>query len=353
MATIRKRGSKYQVQVRRKGFDTQVRTFHLLKDAQEWARLQETLADRQELPTNRKALEGVTLGDLVERYRDEVLPRMRGGKNETINLNAFLRHPICSRSLAALDTKDFAKYRDDKLGSVTPKSLQRILSPIKHLLNIARDEWGYPIKENPLDRLRLKATDNKRERRLHPGELEALLLCASGMEKRKGRGHTNRARNPYVIFVVEFALETAMRRGEILSLRWADVDLERQSATVLETKNGYSRTIPLTRKAVELLEKAKAIAVQANETEPSRTARIFPLSPNGFRLAWERLVRRAEISDLHFHDLRHEAISRLFERGLTAPEVASISGHRDMRMLFRYAHANQAALRAKLEPELA
>tara|TARA_R100000365_G_C2746816_1_gene76258 strand:- start:4013 stop:5101 length:1089 start_codon:yes stop_codon:yes gene_type:complete len=348
MATIRKRGNKYQAQVRRKGFDTQVRTFHLLKDAQEWARLQETLADRHELPTNKKALEGVTLGKLVERYRDEVLPRMKGGTNETINLNAILRHPICKKSLAELGTKDFAKFRDDKLQTVTAKSLQRILSPIKHLLNMAKDEWGYPLRENPLDRLRLKTTDNKRERRLRPGEIDQLLLCAAGKEKREGRGHTNRKRNPYVIVIVEFALETALRRGEILALRWADVDIERQSATVQESKNGYSRTIPLTPKAIDLVNRAKAIAMGDGDKEPDLSASIFPLTPNGFRLAWERLVKRAKITDLHFHDLRHEAISRLFEKGLTVPEVASISGHRDARMLFRYAHANQSAVRAKL-----
>ncbi len=347
MATIRKRGNKYQVRVRRLGFDPISRSFHLLKDAQEWARLQETQADRGELPTNKKALEAITLGQLVERYRDEVLPRMKGEANEKINLNAFLRHSICKRTLAQLSTADFAKYRDEKLKTVTTKSLQRILSPVKHLLNLARDEWGIPLRENPLDKLRLKVIDNKRERRLRPGELEKLRLYTSG-KKAKGRGHTNRKRNPYIMLVIEFALETAMRRGEILALRWADIDLERGSATILEAKNGHSRTIPLTPRAVELIEAAKAMAAGGNDSEIDPRTSIFPLSANAFRLAWERLVKCAGIDDLHFHDLRHEAISRLFEKGLTAPEVASISGHRDMRMLFRYAHANQESVRAKL-----
>jgi integrase len=133
-----------------------------------------------------------------------------------------------------------------------------------------------------------------------------------------------------------------MRRGEILSLRWKDVDEQRATATLLETKNGHTRVFPLTDTALEILR-------SVSPEEKDRNAKIFPVPANALRLSWERLTERAMIEDLHFHDLRHEAISRLFELGLTVPEVASISGHRDMRMLFRYAHANNASIRAKLQ----
>lgn len=136
-----------------------------------------------------------------------------------------------------------------------------------------------------------------------------------------------------------------MRRGEILALRVRDVDLERGTATVRESKNGYSRTIPLSSAAVSLL--ADAIS-RMDKGEKEMNGRLFPTTPVALRLAWDRLTKRAKVVDLNFHDLRHEAISRLFELGLTVPEVASVSGHRDMRMLFRYAHASHASIRAKL-----
>jgi len=189
----------------------------------------------------------------------------------------------------------------------------------------------HPICKKP--RFKLKVIDNKRQRRLRKGELDRLLEAGK------------KTRNPLIVPIIMFALETAMRRGEILALRVRDVDLERHSATVRESKNGYSRTIPLSSAAVTLL--TDAIACMGND-EKAKNGRLFPITPIALRLAWDRLTRRAEIEDLNFHDLRHEAISRLFELGLTVPEVASISGHRDMRMLFRHAHANHASIRAKL-----
>ena len=122
-----------------------------------------------------------------------------------------------------------------------------------------------------------------------------------------------------------------------MSLRWDHIDREGRSLLIPHTKNGHSRTLPLTTDVAEIL-----------DTVPRTGDRIFLLTRNAFRLAWDRLRARAGLADLHFHDLRHEAISRFFERGLTVPEVALISGHRDARMLFRYAHANQEAIIRKL-----
>jgi len=366
MATIRKRNDRYQVQIRRKGFPTITKSFPLLSDAKEWARHHERQADRGELGPDRKVLKTITLGELVERYRDEILPGRKGGKGETIMLNAFLRHPICKRSLSDLSTVDFVKWKDEKLAGtnrpsrpfpgkassvssslgdgtkcrpgITPKSAKRLLSPIQHMFEVAIHEWEIPLRENPLSRFKLKVTDNKRQRRLREGELGRLLEAG-----KKNRNH--------VVPIIMFALETGMRRGEILALRLLDVDIQRQTATVRESKNGYSRTIPLTKEAVIILSGAIDRVSQGTRKpheDETKNPILFPMAPNALLLSWNRLTKRAGIDDLHFHDLRHEAISRLFELGLTVPEVASISGHRDMRMLFRYAHANNAAIRAKL-----
>lgn len=324
MATIRKRNGKYQVQVRRNGLLVASKTFHTRLDAREWARQTEVRIDKGELEPKKSELKKFTLADIVSRYLAEVVPQKKQSV-EPFFLNAFLRHPICSKRLDLLTSADFAAYRDERLKTIAPISLKRQLAPISHAFEIAKTEWGIPVKENPVEKLRLKARDNRRERRLKDGEQEKLLLAAKTRQ------------NPLIEKIVIFAIETGMRRGEILGLPWGQVDLKRRSVTILESKNGYSRTIPLTPKAFTLLHDMER-----------KAERVFPLTANALRMAWERMLARTDIEDLHFHDLRHEAISRFFEMGLTVPEVASISGHRDMKMLMRYAHAEDERIRVKL-----
>lgn len=241
MATIRKHRERYQVQIRRKGFPTVSKSFQLLADAKEWANLQERRADRGELGPDRKELERITLSQLVTRYRNEIVPTKKGAEIETIVLDAFLRYRICKKRLSDLTTADFASYRDERLKTITAKTLKLQLSPVSNMFEVARIDWQIPLRQNPLTTLSLKVVDNKRQRRLREGELGRLLEAGK------------KTRNPLVVPVVLFALETAMRRGEILALRIRDVDIERRSATVRESKNGYSRTIPLSSAAVILL----------------------------------------------------------------------------------------------------
>lgn len=332
MATIRKRGDRYHVQVRRKGFSPITKTFQKLSDAKEWATLQERQADRGELGPDRKELERITLADLIDRYLKEVIPMKRHGETDTFALNMVRRHKVAKKRLSDLSPSDFTSYRDERLKAVSLATLKRQLTPLRHMFRHARDEWDIPLRDNPLTKVKLAGADSRRERRLREGELSKLLEAGKN------------TRNPLIVPIVLFALETAMRRGEILALRLRDVDLERHSATVRESKNGYSRTIPLSPAAVAIL--TDAISRMDND-EKAKNGRLFPTTPIALRLAWDRLTKRADIEDLNFHDMRHEAISRLFELGLTVPEVASVSGHRDMRMLFRYAHANHASIRAK------
>jgi hypothetical protein len=172
MATIRKRKGKYEVQVRRSGLPHISRTFNERKDALQWGRQMELAADRRDLPAtvDRKAM-AVTLGALVARYRDTVVIHKRSCENERIALNAFALHPICRKTVSELRTSDFAAYRDERLKTVKPISLKRELSPLHHMFEVARDEWGITIKENPITKLRFKALDQRRERRLKDGEV--------------------------------------------------------------------------------------------------------------------------------------------------------------------------------------
>jgi integrase len=324
MATIRKRDSKWQVQVRRSGHRGISRSFVLRKDAIAWAREMEVRADRSEFPVDTTELNRLTLADIVLRYRDTVSIRKRGYAVECIVLTAFLRHPICRKSLAQITSKDFAVYRDERLKSIKPTTLKRELSPLQNMFEVARDEWGLPARENPLSKIRVDIPFQRRERRLKDGELERLTLSAQ------------HCRNPLILPIVLFAVETGMRRSEILSLMWNEVIPAKRLAVLGQTKNGHSRTIPLSTRALSALQRV-------HKTED----RIFPMTANAFRLAWERLRARA-VLDLRFHDLRHEAISRFFEMGLSVPEVALISGHRDPRMLFRYTHPLRETILKKL-----
>ena len=166
MATIRRRGNRYHVQVRRKGLRSINRSFHSHKDAEAWARQMEVQADRHELPPDPNQLRNVTLGQLVVRYRDTVSIRKRTASAERIVLNAFLRRSICSLRLSDVRTADFAAYRDERLKQIKPSSLARELTPIRHLFEVARKEWGLPLRKNPLASFSIGGVDQRRERRL-------------------------------------------------------------------------------------------------------------------------------------------------------------------------------------------
>lgn len=333
MASIRKHRDKWQVQIRRIGTPALSRSFINRKDAEAWSRQLEVQADRLELPKNPRELERHLLRDLVTRYRDTVTPKKRGQDVERIVLTAFLRHPVCKKRLSEISAVDFAGYRDERLKVVTPNTLRREFSPLHNMFETAKNEWGLPIKENPLDKVRLDCPNNRRERRLREGELERIKQAA------------NKTKNPIILPVILFALQTGLRRSEILQATWEHLDVANRALRIPMTKNGHSRSIPLARPTLALLHSCKREGVEVR----TKNEKIFLTTANAVRLAWDRLLKRAKIKDLHFHDLRHEAISRFFELGLTAPEVALLSGHRDMRMLFRYSHAQNLRVLEQLD----
>lgn len=170
---------------------------------------------------------------------------------------------------------------------------------------------------------------NARSRRLVGDEEQRLLDgCDAG-------------RTPCFKSLVIVAIETAMRRGELLSLRWCDVDLEQRVAHLAMTKNGDTRSVPLSSRAIGAM-----LDLRTERTVP--TDKLFPLRPGSLEQTWMRLRERAGIENLHFHDLRHEGVSRLFERGLGIAEVGAISGHKEVRMLTRYCHLRAADLAERL-----
>lgn len=326
MATFKKRGDGWYVQVRRKGFPAQYRTFRIKADAQAWARELEARIDRGALPASVR-LQDSTLGDLLRRYDTDVVPRLRGAAQETIRLKKMLRAPICALTLDALTPSSFAAYRDARLAEVMPQTVKHELALFGRIIVLARREWDVPLVDNPVKRIALPIVHNSRQRRLEAGEAERLMEAL------------RKTRNRLVPVAVTLAMETAMRRGELLALEWRHVDLKRRIALLPLTKNGRPREVPLTDEAVRVL---------GSLPEAKDESRVLPLTPMALRLAWVRATKRAGLEDLHFHDLRHEAISRFAELGLSATELALISGHRDLRMLNRYTHLRPTDLAAKL-----
>lgn len=230
MATIRKRNGKYQVQVRRQGCAPISKTFLKLDDAKAWARLTEVEADQVGLPVDPRVLTKTTVGTILERYRDEIVVKKRGREVETLIVDAMLRQAWCKRSLAQIDSATFAEYRDTRLRTVQPCTVKRELGILQHAFDIAVREWSIPLRVNPIKSLTKPTVSNRRDRRLRKGELDRLLKAAG------------KTRNPFLLPVVRFALETAMRRGEILALRIPDVDIERCTATIRMSKNGHRAT---------------------------------------------------------------------------------------------------------------
>lgn len=322
MATIRKRNNRWQVQIRRNDAPHLSKSFQRKTEAEAWAREREIEADRGTLRDDPRILQRITLGEILERYKREVSKDKAGAQIEGIVLDAFNKEPLAKRSLASIKPSDFALYRDRRLTEVTGSTVTRQLCTIQHAYDIAAQEWGIPIQENPVKRIRKPRNNPPRERRLKSGEYEALLSS------------TERSRNMLIKPIIILAVETAMRRGEILNIHREHINLNTQRLRIPKTKTGIPRTIPLSSKAVVTL---TALLNDVSDTND----RVFPISPNALRLAWERVKKRTKIVDLHFHDLRHEAVSRLFEQGLGVAHVAAISGHRDFRMLARYTHINQ------------
>ncbi len=330
----------WHARVRRKGYPAQRRSFQSRADAEAWARRTEGEQERG-LWRDRAPLDGTSLGHLLTRYEREVLPGMKSAPVAKYHL-ARLRVDLGHLALTSLTGAALAEWRDARLRCVAAATVNRELSTLGGVLTWARKDLGLPI-EHAVSAIRRPPQGRARDRRLEPGEetrlLEALGDHAGDVKGAKRAGaYRVGTRNPLLRPLVQFAIETAMRQGEMLALTWDNVDVKAQTAHLEDTKNGESRTVPLSSRAVALLDALPR----------SPAARVFPISAQAVKLAWGRACRRAGIEDLHFHDLRHEATSRLAEKLPNLIELAAVTGHLDPRMLKRYYHPRAEDLAKKL-----
>lgn len=326
MASIRFRSNKWQARVSRKGEQSLVKTFQTREDAEKWARSIEVEWDKGTYQNTHQA-QKTNFGELIERYMREVTPLMRGAKADTIRLKAILRRPISRVNILLLNSSQIAKYRDERLQEVSTGTVIRELAYFSSIINHARREWNINIA-NPVLLVRKPPSPQGRNRVLsHQEEIQLLNAC-------EPKANRNIYTRPFVIL----ALETAMRRGELLNLRWENINYSKRTAFLQLTKNGDSRTVPLSTRAVETLQ-----ALQIN-----MDGRVLPINFAALEANFKRAKNRANLQDLRIHDLRHTAITRLAEKLPNLIELSAVSGHKSLTMLKRYYHPNPEQLAQKL-----
>ena len=339
MATIRQRSStkKYEVQIRRDGWPNVTRTFTKAADARAWAAVIESEIERGVF-IDRTEAEKNTLGDLLQRYLAEVSCQKKGHASERYRLVSLQNDSIAKYKVAGLSGKLMAEWRDKRLKEVSGSTVNRDLNLISHVINVARKEWGIHV-DNPISMIRRPAENRARKRRLAPGEEERLLTeLELTARSENGTYEAGGTHNPWMLPLVVVALESAMRRSELLALRWSDVFLSERFVRLHDTKNGDSRDVPLSTRAYMVLESLPRHI----------SGKVFPTTGDAVKKAFTRAVERAGLGDFHFHDLRHEATSRIAEKLDNVLELSAVTGHKTLTMLKRYYHPRARDLARKL-----
>lgn len=322
MATIRKVGLRWQAQVRKTGFKSVTKSFQSKVDAQRWALTTEAKIEQRQFVDTSRATK-LTLTDLIERYKIEIAPTKRSGPKLESHLNILKRSNLAKLACANITPADIAAFRDARLmQGISPQTVGKNIALLHRLFVILEKQWQIHLPNgNPAARVAkpvIPAGAGKRDRRLEKGERELLLAALK--------------QNPIMQDIVNIACETAMRRGEIVNIKAEDVDLNKRVLHIPITKTNIPRTIPLSALATSILtERIKAT--------DSPSDRLFPIMAGSVSQAFERACKRSKkLHNLRFHDLRHEATSRLFEKGLSPMQVATVTGHQDFQMLNRYTH---------------
>ncbi|MBD3812835.1 MAG: site-specific integrase [Betaproteobacteria bacterium] len=375
MATIRKRGQyQWEAQVRRRGYPAQSKTFNTKTEAEAWAKMIESEMSRG-VWVSRSEAEATTLYEALTRYEEEVSPAKKGAAQESSILKTCKAVDLAKRPLAAIRSADVAKLRDEWLKDYKPATVLRRLAILSHVFNIARKEWGMESLSNPIELVRKPQPNNARTRRIAAADQAGDTRSADDPESERGAqdGELERvvaaSGSTLLPSIIWLAVETAMRRGEIVTLRWEHVDLKRRVAHLPATKNGSPRDVPLSSRAVAVFQALQDACHnakdEADDGEETDIGQVFEIRSDAVTRAFERAVARARklyvdeckvakqrpdskfLTDLRFHDLRHEATSRLASI-FPMHELTKITGHKDPRMLMRYYHPRAEDLAKRL-----
>lgn len=284
MATISKsQFNTYRAQIRRIGLPSVTKSFKTRHEAEVWVRQTESELDRG-IYVNRQDAEKITFCELAQKYLDEVSCNKKGFKHERVRLLKIQRD-LGHFRIIQMQSKHIAAYRDLRLNAgKSPSTVLNELSLISQIFDMAIKEWSIPIPNNPCSQIKKPKVSNQRTRRLSPDE-EIALIAAS-----------NASRATLLTSLIIIAMETGMRLGELLSLTWDNLHLDKRTAYLPVTKNGESRTVPLSLKAIETF-KAIPRRIDSKNVFWSWTNRDSVVN------VWKRTCKRAGIEDLHFHDL--------------------------------------------------
>ncbi len=323
MASFRFRNNRWQARVQRKGQKDLAKSFLNKPDAEKWARSIEIEIDRGTY-INSDYAQKTLFKEIFQRYLDDLALHIKSADNQSIRVRKLMKHPIAEVNMAQLSPKHIADYRDERLKVIKPNTVIRELAVMSSIINHARREWGLNIT-NPVKMIKKPSSTPGRNRILNDEELSRLFIQLENI-------------SPWYKPLVEFALETSMRRGELMSLLWVNINFDKSVAFLPLTKNGDSRYVPLSLKAIRILK------LLPRDIE----GRVFPLNKQTVSILFLRAARRAKVLDVHFHDLRHMAITRLASKFSNPIEIAAISGHKSLSMLNRYTHIKAEDLVQKL-----
>ena len=325
MASIRKVKNKWLAEVRLKGLSTS-KTFATKMEAQSWA-----VQKEQQNGKHGGIVKGKTFGDAIRQYALEISPKKKGARWEIIRLKNFERDPLCDILLTNLRLDDIQDWIDRRGKEVAAGSVNRETNLLSSVLRECRTTWKYMV-ENSFTDIKRPKNPPPRDRRISEAEISRILLALEyeeGCEIKTTRQH--------IAVAFLFALETAMRRGEIWGMTWNNVHLSERYVTLPETKNGTKRNVPLSTRAVELLEKI------GND----KTDAVLKINSSSAETIFRGAIKLAGIKELTFHDTRHEAISRL-ARKLDVLDLARMVGHRDIRSLQIYYNATASEIAGRL-----
>jgi integrase len=327
MPSFRKRSKGWEAMVAKKGV-RKSRTFPTKAQAMAWAVDVERDIAREEY----SSIPDKTFAQLLQQYATKISITKKGCDWERKRINKICEDPLGQVPLPILKAGHFAEYRDRRLAVVTEATVAREWNLISHALNVAIKEWNW-LAENPLKSLKRPKSPPPRERRFDADEIDRILYALGYEYNRPIKTITAR-----VGAALLFAIETAMRAGEICSLTWQDIDLTQRTAKLLQTKNGFPRVVPLSSEAIRLIQQVKL----GNDTNS-----VFNLKTSQIDSLFRKAKSRALIEDLHFHDSRAEAITRLSAK-VDILTLARISGHRDLRMLQVYYRESMADVAKRL-----
>lgn len=331
MASFRKSGEKWRAEIVRKTTHGMIRrsmVWDTKAAAKAWAAKEETEIDAMESGT----IPNKTFGQLLEKYRDEESVKRGGGKWEVIRINLMLRDPIADVQLAKLDATHVAAWRDRRLTHVSGASVRREWTILASACVLAMKEWKW-LKHNPFAEAKRPEDGVARTRRVTEEETQA-ILAELGCDPQVAPTNVSQR----VGMALLFGLETAMRDAEILRLNWSDIT--GRVAHIKFSKNGEERWVPLSKEAQRIV--ALMPGTDKNDS-------IFDLKS----ASRDQLFRRARdacgIENLHFHDARREALTRMVAKGIDVMLLAKISGHKDVRILLNtYYKPDMEAEAAKL-----